>query len=166
MKLCECGCGQPTNRYTKNNYKRGQIKGEYARYLPSHYSRTQHFRDLVATVDPERTKHVGSSNGYWKGGRRIDGQGYVVIRVGTNTEVREHRLVAEQMLGRPLTELEVVHHKNGDRSDNRPENLEVLASQSEHMRIHMTSEEARRRAAIAAVADAALTPPPPHSETD
>ena len=40
--------------------------------------------------------------------------------------VRQHRLVMERMLGRPLEKWESVHHKNGKRTENGPENLELV----------------------------------------
>ena len=46
-----------------------------------------------------------------------------------------HRVVAECKLGRALEPQEVVHHKNGDKLDNNPDNLAVMPSQSEHARL-------------------------------
>lgn len=72
--------------------------------------------------------------------REITVVGYVVIwfyrhpEMGT-CRITEHRYVMQQHLGRRLTHQEVVHHKNGDRSDNRLENLELMSAGS-HIRHH------------------------------
>lgn len=75
-----------------------------------------------------------------RGGRITDNVGYVLIRVNhlagesSSGYVREHRLIAAERLGRWLSPEEVVHHINGKKDDNRPENLRVFASNSEHKR--------------------------------
>jgi hypothetical protein len=48
----------------------------------------------------------------------------------------EHRIVAEQKLGRPLAHGEIVHHIDGDIRNNAPENLEVVANQALHAAMH------------------------------
>ncbi len=76
----------------------------------------------------------------WKGGRHPDKSGYILLyrpdHPDANSEgyVREHRLVAEQMLGRRLLPTEVVHHKNDVPDDNRPENLQVFDTNADHLR--------------------------------
>jgi len=68
----------------------------------------------------------------WKGGKISDGQGYIDIyfpihpNANFHGYVAEHRLVMEKKLGRYLKSTEFVHHLNGIRDDNRPENLCVV----------------------------------------
>ncbi len=71
----------------------------------------------------------------WKGGRRMHSGGYIVVWIDKRTYELEHRLVMERYLGRKLSFNENVHHKNGIKTDNRLENLQLL-DRAEHARIH------------------------------
>lgn len=61
--------------------------------------------------------------------------GYKMIRRNGNV-LFEHRLVMEQVLGRPLKKQEIVHHINGERLDNRPENLMIMSHASHWGLVH------------------------------
>ena len=69
----------------------------------------------------------------YKGGY-LDQSGYQFV-LDNGKYRREHRVVAEQKLGRPLEKGEVVHHIDGDKLNNHPDNLEVLTN-SQHTKHH------------------------------
>ncbi len=80
-----------------------------------------------------RPTRTGATNhGNWKGGRVSTQAGYVAVFNGEYLAMHnnagytlEHRLVMARSLGRALTPHETVHHINGDRQDNRIENLQL-----------------------------------------
>lgn len=62
-----------------------------------------------------------------RGDGYVNNNGYLIVQI-RNRVVPAHRLVMERLLGRTLLSQETVHHKNGDRLDNRLENLELWSS--------------------------------------
>jgi len=101
-------------------------------------------------------------NHFWKGGRHIDKDGYILIfkpdhpfpskaSKGRAGYVREHRLVMEGILGRYLDPSEVVHHIDGNKQNNTPANLEIFEKNSDHLaatlkgKIPNWTEDGKRR---------------------
>lgn len=88
-----------------------------------------HYRKLRLYGSPTGT-HPNARNGRPQT-RRITSEGYVVYywpehpNARKDGKIAEHTVVMSEKIGRPLRALENVHHKNGQRSDNRPENLEL-----------------------------------------
>ena len=130
-KFCECGCKEVIRIINK--------MGRPARFKHGHNGR-------------------GRNNGGWKGGRWVNPNGYVLLNGyhnhprNNNGRVFEHILVMEKHIGRYLRPEEVVHHINGNRSDNRIENLELFESHSEHMKLEKTgtklSEETKKKVGL------------------
>jgi hypothetical protein len=75
--------------------------------------------------EPRRERAVPGAGG-------MDKDGYIIIR-----GKKQHRLVMEQHIGRALGDREIVHHKNGNTSDNRLENLEIMGW-GIHSKLHRT----------------------------
>jgi hypothetical protein len=63
--------------------------------------------------------------------KKINNKGYVEVKCG-RTWVLEHRILVENFIGRRLNSQEVIHHINGNKKDNRIENLMLFPNQKEH----------------------------------
>jgi len=98
---------------------------------------TKVLSELKRTQECRSCSKRGSKSPSWRGGKHLTSEGYVLLtnpenyfgklrRITANTGVAlEHVVVMSRHLGRPLYDDENVHHKNGVRTDNRLENLEL-----------------------------------------
>ncbi len=123
-------------------------------YCSAHYNQLRNGKDLTPLGSTRRKANIKCGfegcdkppSGKWCGGHRrqmdvhgemkplkvfakmgagsINSQGYRLI-YRESLRMLEHRWIMSQILGRSLFDNENVHHKNGDRLDNRPENLEL-----------------------------------------
>lgn len=98
---------------------------------------------------PRGAQHGENNHGYI-GGRRIDLDGYVLVaapeehpHARRSGSIYEHRLVAEQSLGRHLLATEVVDHIDGLTIHNHPDNLRVFASNADHLKATISGEMPR-----------------------
>ena len=101
---------------------------------------------IVPSPQEQRDRIKGEAAPWWKGGRMVDADGYVLAiapddfpfpeMLGRARRIKEHRLIMALHLGRALSRREVVHHIDCDPGNNDISNLMLFACQGDHKRHH------------------------------
>ena len=105
-----------------------------------------------ARISEAKKKYRKRSDYEFGGHEKINDTGYYRVFVpdhpcaSADGFVLKHRLIMEREIGRLLRPDEVVHHKNGIRTDNRIENLQLMTKR-EHDAYHTAQRMEKRRAA-------------------
>jgi len=100
---------------------------------PCYLKRNRKHRFCSRKCSAEFHKY-GNTPEKWRGGHIGKSTGYLYINVD-GKQISEHQLVMERHIGRKLKKGEVVHHINGNKLDNRIENLQLM-TKSEHLSLH------------------------------
>lgn len=104
----------------------------------------------------------GEKHRNWHGGKTINYNGYIEVYQPDHPHpihghnVLEHRLMIERHIGRYLRPNEEVHHINGDRQDNRLENLQLM-TKSEHQTLERMIDMSDRICSICENRDTGTT---------
>jgi len=105
--LCKCDCGK-FNECRTDGLRSGMSKSCGCTWSPPKHG-------------------PGPTHPNWKSGKHVSSTGYIRVRANGKYQ-QEHRLIIEGLIGRKLSSYETIHHKNGIRSDNSLENLELRSS--------------------------------------
>lgn len=118
----------------------------------AHRSRSEAVKQRIK-LHPETHRGFGKGEKHrlWKGGRHKREDGYIVLRLpdhpssNARGNIYEHRLVWEQTHGKPVPKGWHIHHLNGIKHDNRPENLIAVAPKNHNRKSLIEALQARIR---------------------
>jgi len=146
-------CGKTSSTRYANYYNSQKKRG---------WPKTTYCRSCVGKISAQKRKgkpahnkgkklsenQKGKNHPSWKGGKFISTDGYVMVYVGGDKKKigwtsyrKEHIVIAEEMMNRPLEKNEVVHHIDGEKTNNEKSNLWVAASAAAHKNAHQSLQE-------------------------
>lgn len=138
MSKGQSGSANPQYRGVKDRIvelaQQGYRRNEIASKLDCSYRYTGR---VLKAAGIELGYARGEHNPAWRGGRKVDLDGYVLLETSPRRRL-EHRQVMAETLGRPLLPEEVVDHIDGITIHNAPSNLRVFASNGEHLKATLT----------------------------